>query len=136
MRIAVAALFAGCLLAPGQAYAQYRPNPPRVSPYLNLLRGGATPGFNYVSLVQPDIQNRNSVQQLQTQALGAQQEIAGLEAAAVPPTGHAFGFQNHLAYFNNLGSSGAGNFGVAAAPTTAARPAAPSGAPPTGGRRR
>jgi hypothetical protein len=136
MRIAAAALFAACLFAPGKADAQYRPNPPRVSPYLNLLRGGATPGLNYVNLVQPDIQTRNSIQQLQTQTVGNQQEIAGLEAGVLPVTGHAFGFQNHLAYFNNLSSAGAANFGVAAAPAQV-RPASTSGAAgPRGGPRR
>jgi hypothetical protein len=115
MRITLAAILGFCLLSTPEARAQY-PNPyqttqPRVSPYLNLLRGGQNAGLNYVNLVRPEIEFRNSIQNLQTQTLGNQQAITGLETSSVPTTGHAFGFQNHMAYFNNLSTGGVGTGG-------------------------
>jgi hypothetical protein len=133
MRMAFAALLVGCFLAPAAAQAQYiRPaNQPRVSPYLNLLRGGSTFGNNYYNLVRPDLEFRSSIVQLQTQTQTQQQDIVGLETARVPTTGHAFGFQNQMGYFNNVSTGGMGG-GMAAPSLTQARP---TGMPPKGGKR-
>jgi hypothetical protein len=102
-------LAAALLLTPAMASAQYGGfTQPRVSPYLNLLRAGSPPGVNYYDLVRPQIDNRAAILQLQQQGLANQQAIAGLEANTPLTTGHPFGFQNHMRYFNNLGSGGAG----------------------------
>jgi hypothetical protein len=40
---------------------------PVVSPYLNLFRRGNSPGFNYFTLVRPELELRQSIGQLQQQ---------------------------------------------------------------------
>jgi hypothetical protein len=123
------------------AQSSYVPfNQPRVSPYLNLLRGGASPGVNYYDLVRPQFQFRNSIQQLQQQVGADQQALAGLQGpGSTPTTGHPVGFMTHLSYFQTLSSTGGGAFTV---PTTGQTPprsgTAPQGrAPaPSGGARR
>jgi hypothetical protein len=80
-----------------------------VSPYLNLLRRDAPVALNYYNLVRPEIEFRNSIQQLQTQTTTDQQAIADLTAATtLPATGHAVGFQTHLRYFQTLGAGRGG----------------------------
>src|SRR5581483_8666255 len=115
-----ASLALACLLGPaGVARAQFAPgaNPysrPAVSPYLNLLRQGATPGFNYSTLVRPEIDFRTSINQLSGQTLANQQAITGLAQQNLYGgplvTGAQVGFQNHLVYFQSL-SGGPGGFG-------------------------
>jgi hypothetical protein len=115
---------------------------PGYSPYLNLLRAGAPPGFNYYGLVRPEVQWRTAVGQLQQQTAFNRQEIADVEAtAAIPPTGVVAGFQTQTVYFNNVGTQGgpAGFGAVAARPGVAGGPGGQlGGAPPraTGGGRR
>jgi len=100
------------LAVAGSASAQYRPayplySQPAVSPYLNLLRAGAPPGINYYGIVQPEVQFRAGLQQVGLQTSANQQAIAGLQSpTALPATGHAVGFQNHLGYFQNIGAPG------------------------------
>src|SRR5262249_28624428 len=83
-RIALCTVPALLVLATGFtpqfAWAQQRPNqqivappnPPAVSPYLNLLRRGGGPVQNYFNLTQPQIQFYNDISglQQQTQVLG------------------------------------------------------------------
>jgi hypothetical protein len=99
------------LFTPSPALAQYgawRPagyyQPPTLSPYLNLVRQGADPGFNYASLVRPQINFTGSLQQLQQEFAVGQQAVTNLETAAtLPTTGHAAGYFTHTSYFFTLG---------------------------------
>jgi hypothetical protein len=108
---------AALFVFPGAVSAQQVTTPqPRLSPYLNILRGGATPAGNYLTLTRPEVSIRNSLQQVSQQAQSNTQQITGLEANALPATGHPFGFQNHLIYFNNLSGGGAAGAGGGVAP--------------------
>jgi hypothetical protein len=106
----------------------YQPNPlvrPAVSPYINLLRTGSSPGINYYGIVRPEVAFANSIYKLQ----GDQNALSGqgpdlASYTALPPTGHAAGFQTQGRYFMRV----------------AAGPVSPSGAasrgntrPPAGG---
>jgi hypothetical protein len=102
------------------------PNRPAVSPYLNLLRPGNSPGVNYYGLVRPQMEFRNNIQNLQQQVAENQSSIMGLNNAVLPTTGHATSFLNTGGYFP--GGVGAGG---ARAGAGGQRPAAP---PPTGRR--
>ena len=105
------ALLAPLLILVGGAAAQAQvPNSrPTVSPYLNLYRGGASATSNYYNLVRPEIDFRNSIQQLQTQSTANQQALSDLATPAGPlVTGHAAGFMTQRSYFQTQGSSGAG----------------------------
>src|SRR6516225_6549281 len=103
-----AALAVGSLgfLTTGSARAQfgYVPPPgspssrPAVSPYLNLLRPGASAGVNYSTLVRPQIEAGRAIQQLQYQQALEQQVLLGRltmapqgydPAQALPLTGHS-----------------------------------------------
>jgi hypothetical protein len=63
-------LVGGLIVLTGQAAGQppgpprlgAPPAPPTVSPYLNLLRGGAPAGVNYYGLVRPQMYFQNSIQ--------------------------------------------------------------------------
>ncbi|GBD35573.1 hypothetical protein HRbin36_00686 [bacterium HR36] len=75
--------------------------PPTVSPYLNLLRRGAGPGFNYFTLVRPELDLRGALRQLQLGLgdLRRQQQLLEQEEA-MPATGHPTYFMNTGWYFN------------------------------------
>src|SRR5262249_31663980 len=108
-----------CLLASGQAFGQgYIPGAgfspyrrplapyqrPAVSPYLNLLRGGADPAINYYGLVRPQMEFRNSLVGIAEQQALGQQSISDLESS-LDTSGHRSLFMNHQRYFMNLGIS-------------------------------
>lgn len=110
--------------ASGQPLAPRRvgspPPPPTVSPYLNLLRGGASPGVNYYGLVRPQQYFQNSIQGLQQgQAAGPLNPVVGGQAdgSDLPGTGVPVQFMNHYAFFMNVGGFGTqpGRGGSAAA---------------------
>jgi hypothetical protein len=86
---------------PGMVNPYYRPV---VSPYLNLALPGSR-AINYYGLVRPQIEQTNAIQQLQTQTIANQQALLATQGAGVLPgpygTGHAAGFLNHYAYFQN-----------------------------------
>lgn len=113
-------LFLNTSVAWGQfMYPQRNINPtpaPSISPYLNLVRPGGIPAFNYLTLVQPELQIRNQQQQFQMQFGQTQQQINTLNTnqkmLALPPTGHQAGFMTHTRYFMNMGGSGGGGMGV------------------------
>jgi len=109
----------------GTAAAQYPYSPSGYgSPYkpsnsafvnLNLLRPGASPAFNYVTLVRPQLQAINNIQALQGQVNTVQQSVTGQEQSppgAAPPslpvTGQPVGFQTQKTYFMNLAGGGTG----------------------------
>lgn len=75
--------------------------PPTVSPYLNLLRRGAGPGFNYFTLVRPELDLRGAIRQLQLGLgdLRRQQQLLEQEDF-MPVTGHPTYFMNTGWYFN------------------------------------
>src|SRR5258708_5352915 len=57
---------------------------PRLSPYLNLLRGGtnpAAPAANYFIGTIPEIERRANVRQFSNAILGLDRQVAGLEEA-------------------------------------------------------
>lgn len=103
-------------LSAGAATAQPRVGPtprPPVSPYLNLIRPGNSPGVNYYGLVRPQIEFRNNLQNLQQQVTTNRDAITGLNttvSAAIPVTGHATTYLNTGGYF----SGGAGRAGASA----------------------
>jgi hypothetical protein len=117
--LAVACLLGGGQLAHGQyPYGSNPYNRPAVSPYLNLLRGGASPAFNYTTLVRPELDFRSSLGNLQNQTLLNQQAITGLaQGGPAGPlvTGAQAGFQTHLQYFQTMTGGAAGlGFGLGA----------------------
>jgi len=118
------------LLAPGAVQGQPAYAQPRVSPYLNLLRGGATPGMNYYNLVRPEVDFRSSIYQLQQQNVASQAAITALQQGppGVLTTGHPVGFLTHNAYFLNVGAPGQVGFGT----ITGQRPGTGPGAQGTG----
>jgi hypothetical protein len=83
---------------------------PAVSPYLNLLRSGNSPGFNYYGLVRPELEFRQSIRNLQQQSINTQSELSGLIDTTFPATGHRTTFLNTGGYF--LSGSGASRPGV------------------------
>src|SRR5262245_33245992 len=58
---------------------------PTVSPYLNLLRRGGSPALNYYTLVRPQNQFYQSLQQLQQDVGANAQELNSLQQS--PTTG-------------------------------------------------
>jgi hypothetical protein len=94
--------------APAQYNPGYAPySQPRVSPYINLLRSGTSPGINYYGIVRPEIDFRSGIQQLGVQTRTNEQAINNLQTnTGLPTTGHTAGFQTHLSYFQNIGAPG------------------------------
>ena len=110
-------LFAACvvgLVAPmSHAQPQVGPSPvrPAFSPYLNLLRGGNSPGLNYYGLVRPQLESNNNIQKLQQQVADNRTAINSLNSAATAPlaaTGHGVTFLNTGSYFSRSPSGGGG----------------------------
>jgi hypothetical protein len=117
------------------------PPPPTVSPYLNLLRGGASPAFNNQSLVRPQLYYQGAIQNLQAQAAVQTPMIQTPgEGSELPGTGIPVQFMNHRGYFLNAGAGfgGAGLTGTGGGMASMAGGARPAGgqvaAPTTGGR--
>src|SRR5262249_30380802 len=98
----------------------YSPQP-AVSPYINLVRRGSSPGINYYGLVRPEIEFRNAVQSLQQQVTS--QAAAEQALASLPETGHATAFMNYAHYYTSGLTPGAGS-----APAGGGRP--PGGSSP------
>ena len=117
-------LATGFLLAGGgAASAQYSPyspySQPQVSPFLNVLRGGNTPGGNYYGLVRPQLNYGAGIAGLQQQTQQNQLLITGLQTAGTSgqagaiTTGQPFGFQTYRGYFQNQYAGGLGGVGMA-----------------------
>src|SRR3954451_4691111 len=107
-------------------------NRPPVSPYLNLLRQGQSPGLNYYNLVRPQTQFYSSINQLQQQVgtnregISALAQSQGQTASTLPPTGFVPQFMNHRQYFMTFTGTGTGSGAVSAAPAAAGRGAGPA----------
>jgi hypothetical protein len=136
------ALGAFLSLAAGNAAAQYSPYQyptarPAYSPWLGLLRPGATPLQNYEQLVRPQFDFGGGIYSLQGQTLANRGAISSLEGglAAQFATGHRSGFMTQSRYFLNNGTGapgGASSAGGAtrayAGPTTSSSSGGSSGA--------
>jgi hypothetical protein len=102
------------LLVSGSVSAQPRggaPTPrPAFSPYLNLVRPGGSVTLNYYGLVRPEIQARQSIQNLQGSVMANQQAIGDIQAGSseLPVTGRGAGFLTHGSYFLTGGAGGGG----------------------------
>ncbi len=110
--LAALAVLAALGLTEPVAHAQGFTQPPTISPYLNLLNNRANPGILYFTQVRPEFAFRGAIRDLQ-QSNAAIQDWQTGSGTEMPGTGHATGFQTHLAYFGNLGglrpSPAAGN---------------------------
>ncbi len=115
---------------PGGLQEQYIPPQPRLSPYLNLLRGSSRGGLSaidYYNIVRPGQQSLGSYS---GRPMGAAPGFGGRFGGAVDPetglqaSGRSAGtpavFQSYGNYFNRLGTIGAGQ-GAVAAPSNAGR---------------
>jgi hypothetical protein len=106
----------------GSAHAQFGPQyqlpsaRPAISPWLNLLRGGASPANNYFNLVRPEQDFGSNIYQLQGQTQANRAAINNLEYGPYAfTTGHRSGFMTQGRYFMNNGSgSPAGVLGARA----------------------
>lgn len=99
---------------PGYGQPGFGTPKPAVSPYINLLRNGNSPGFNYLTLVRPQLAFQQGIQGLQSQVNTVQQSIAAEQSAQqagpvpLPATGHAVGFMTHHQFFMTSGAGAAG----------------------------
>jgi hypothetical protein len=111
------ALFGG----PALGQPLYQPNQSPVSPYLNLLRPGNSPGFNYYGLVKPQLQFQNDIMSLQQQVANNRTSITDLNSQLTPTSGHSTYFQTTGAYYPNrsisFGTGGARPNGANRGPT-------------------
>jgi hypothetical protein len=87
-------------------FPQVNNNPPRLSPYLNLLRGG-DPAANYYLGVVPEREQRvfnrefgSAIDILDRRtAAGAETVIDDVRPRGLPPTGHSVRFLNASPYY-------------------------------------
>jgi hypothetical protein len=112
LALGVLVLVASAALAQPQVGPVSRP--PAVSPYLNLLRPGNSPGYNYYGLVKPQMEFRSGLQDLQQQVLNNQGAISDLNNATLPATGHRTSFLNTGGYYSGRArGTGTTSFGSA-----------------------
>lgn len=109
------AAWAQSVRRPGIRRYQNMNSQPLVDPSLNLIRGGADPGFNYFTLVQPQYQQQqyNQTQSRQLQGLNRevqQQSKVGPYGAVggIRPTGGrgAATYRNYSHYYPGAGAGG------------------------------
>ncbi|HUY90215.1 MAG TPA: hypothetical protein VMV10_15870 [Pirellulales bacterium] len=115
------------LMVSNEAFSQNRPRAPRryrgvsnepyVSPYLNLVRPGADPGFNYYTLVQPQVQQEDFNLQQGRQMFGLGRQIQQTQAEimtpygprnTIRPTGRVATRMNYSHYYPNMGGGPSG----------------------------
>lgn len=89
----------------------YQPAVQPVSPFLNLANGG-NPAVNYYTIVQPQIDFRNQLQQLQGQVAVTQDAMGAGQGLPPVTTGHAVQFLNSSPYFMRPAVAGAGVGGI------------------------
>ncbi|VTR95675.1 unnamed protein product [Gemmata massiliana] len=119
MKWRVLATISVALLATDRVSAQPQVGPPTqrptISPYLNLLRGGGSTALNYYGLVRPEIQARQSIQNLQGAVTANRQAIDNIDSGGsgndTSVTGHQAGFLNHGSYFMTGGAGQIGGLG-------------------------
>lgn len=87
---------------------------PFISPYLNLARPGADPGFNYFTLVQPQMQQQRNTELNASRIQSVNSDLQQAQAGAygpvrgIRPTGHAATFRNYSHFYPSLGGGGGG----------------------------
>jgi hypothetical protein len=91
----------------GKALAQIGQYNPPITPYIGLLRTGASPGVNWMNLVQPQMELYNAANQLQSQQYGLGQAIAGAGNALVT-TGHPVMFGSYMQWYGRGIGAGMG----------------------------
>ena len=96
----------------------YTPAVQPVSPFLQLANGG-NPAVNYYTIVQPQMQMQNALQQLQGQVTITQDAMAAGQGVLPVTTGHGVQFLNSSPYFMRpamsapgTGTGAAGGFGT------------------------
>jgi|SRR5262245_30249490 len=94
---------------------------PPVSPYLNLLRPGNSAGANYYNLVRPQLDFRNSIQNLQQEITNNQTAITDLNTSMLPATGHATTFLDTRGYFPSAPGARPGGAAPRPQPSTGRR---------------
>lgn len=107
---------AGPFVQPGPyGYSQYGYGTPRLSPYLNLLRGGNT-AANYYMGVVPEVERRANARMFSTQIQDLERRVQGVEEERelfprLSETGHPAAFMSYSPYFNmgQPGRSAAGS---------------------------
>lgn len=96
---------AGPFVSPGPfGNSQYGYGSPRLSPYLNLLRGG-NPAANYYMGVVPEVERRANARMFSTQIRDLERRVEGVEEERdlfprLSETGHPAGFMSYSPYFN------------------------------------
>jgi len=106
---------------------------PIINPYLNLLRPGASPAFNYITLVQPQRYANNAIQQLGQGVANNQQAIATMSSdPGQLATGHHAGFMTSRKYFLT-GGAGVGGQGIGTGAGARPQAGANRGAAPASG---
>jgi hypothetical protein len=102
--LAALALLAAAITPQAHAQTLYgNINQPPVSPYLNVLRGGAPAGVNYYNIVQPQLQFYSAINQLQYQQQ-QQQAFLSTNASGALITGHPVQFSNPSHFFPQTGA--------------------------------
>lgn len=85
---------------------------PFISPYLNLARPGADPGFNYFTLVQPQMQQQRNNEINASRIQGVNSDLQQAKSSAygpvqrIRPTGGAATFRNYSHFYPSLGGGG------------------------------
>jgi hypothetical protein len=98
---------AGPYVSPGPyGYSQYGYGTPRLSPYLNLLRGGNT-AANYFMGVVPEVERRANARLFTNQIQDLERRVQGIEEPGelfprLSETGHPAVFGNYGSYFGTM----------------------------------
>jgi hypothetical protein len=101
--------------------------PPRrspVSPYIDLAgQRGGNAAFQYYRRIQPELQMRSSIQNVQQQLNVTQSEVAEIGSAVGPRrgTGHSTQFMNLSGYFMSSGRAQASGGRAASTPAAGSR---------------
>jgi hypothetical protein len=125
----------------GQYFSPYSRSPginpgggPRLSPYLNLVRGANTPALNYYLGTVPEIDRRRFQSQTQSAFDQFGQRLGSLSANPededlnpnVSVTGHATAFMNTSGFFSVAGPAPVPRRNVPMSPLPPAKPTTPS----------
>lgn len=87
---------------------------PIISPYLNLVRPGTDPGFNYFTLVQPQMQQQRNAEMNASQLQGVNQDLQQAKTGAygptggLRPTGRGASYRNYSHFYPAMGGQGGG----------------------------
>ena len=107
LALTAVAFLAGPVEAEQLPFSNALPNRPTVSPYLNLLSTNNPGVSNYLTLVRPQLQQRDEMIRQQAQIRQIQRQVERGQPGGVPVrgsqeirgTGHETGFMNYLHYY-------------------------------------